>query len=325
MAGRSSRRLTTMSASSDVSLKLPNLRKRLLAVLALIVVILAMYLLWSRPDQLRWGATSEEVQRSMPGDELDPTPGFLATRAITIAGTPEQIWPWLIQMGYGRAGLYGYDLFQNVGTPAGGRSAERILPQWQNFKVGDAAPISPVATMKFYAIEPHRYIVWSGQDNASASTWALYPVDAAHTRLVSRMRWSHHWTQPGLLSLDLLTEFTDHLAVRKILRGIQGRVEDRIQPASDLNIELFIYVGTFLVFVWALISVLRVPLTFGSWLVGLSGGIAWLISWYAPVSIWAGAVLAMLVVWAVRVEYRDLQLQRMAQRNKAKSSPARKR
>ena len=227
----------------------------------------------------------------MPGDELDPTPGFLATRAITIQATPEQIWPWLMQMGFGRAGLYGFDLFENVGSPGGTRSAERILPQWQDFKVGDPVPISPVATMKFYAIQPQQYIVWSGDDKSGPSRGRSIPSMLRDTRLVSRIRWSHHWTQPGRLSLDLLTEFTDHLAVRKVLQGIQGRVEGHIQPASDVNIEFFIYLGAFLVFVWAGLSVVRLPLTWGSWLVGLSGGLTWLLTWYAPVSIWIGAAL----------------------------------
>src|SRR5574340_409327 len=308
-----------------MSMKNSSLRNRLLAVLGLVALVLALYFLWARPFQLRWGATDEEVQRSMPGDDLDPRPTFLATRAITIKGTPEQIWPWLLQMGYGRAGFYGFDLFENVGSPSGTRSAERILPQWQGFKVGDPVPISPVAMMKFYAIERPRHIVWTGEDESGAFTWALYPVDATRTRLVSRIRWSHHWTQPGLLSLDLLTEFTDHLAVRKVLQGVQGRVEGHPQPASDVNIEFFIYVSAFLVFIWALVSVLRLPLTWGSWLVGLAAGLTWLVSWYAPVSIWMGAVLSLLIVWAVRVEYRDRQRARLAQAAALRPAASRKR
>jgi hypothetical protein len=309
----------------EMSMKHHDMRGRVLAVVGLIALVLVLYLLWARPFQLRWGATDEELKRSMPGDDLDRTPTFLATRAITIQGTPGEIWPWLIQMGYGRAGFYGFDLFENVGSPGGTRSAERILPQWQHFKAGDPVPISPVAMMKFYAIQPDQYMVWSGEDESGAFTWALYPVDAAHTRLVSRIRWTHHWTQPGLLSLDILTEFTDHLAVRKVLQGIQGRVEDRMQPASDVNIEFFIYVAAFLVFIWAAISVLRLPLTWGSWLVGLAGGLTWLISWYAPASIWVGAVLSLLVVWAVRVEFRDLQRARLRQEAKARPARSRKR
>lgn len=70
------------------------------------------------------------------------------------------------------------------------RSAEQILPEFQNFKVGDAVPISAAATMAFSAIQPNQYLVWSGQTGGTygAFTWALYPIDASHTRLISRIR-----------------------------------------------------------------------------------------------------------------------------------------
>ena len=89
-----------------------------------------------------------------------------------------------------------------------------------------------------------------------------------------------------------------------------------------MNIEFFIYLGAFLVFIWAVISVLRLPFTWGSWLVGLAGGLTWLVSWYAPVSIWIGAVFSLLIVWAIRVEYRDLQRAKQAQAAKSRSVPS---
>src|SRR5512138_1291386 len=134
--------------------------KKLLAVLSLIGAVMTLYLTLARPYQLHWGATGEEIDRAMPGDEINPTPTFLATRAITIRGTPEQIWPWLLQMGYGRAGFYAYDIFENIGSPRGIRSADYIVPEFQQFKVGDALPISPAGGLVFYAIEPYKYLVW---------------------------------------------------------------------------------------------------------------------------------------------------------------------
>lgn len=70
-----------------------------IAVIALIGLVMMAYLRWARPYQLRWGATDAQAQRTMPGDELNPNPMFLATRAITIEAKPEDIWPWLVQMG----------------------------------------------------------------------------------------------------------------------------------------------------------------------------------------------------------------------------------
>ena len=76
---------------------------RVSAALVQFGIIMAAYIFIARPYQLRWGATTVEISRSMPGDERRGNPAFLATRAITIDDTPENIWPWLIQMGYGWA------------------------------------------------------------------------------------------------------------------------------------------------------------------------------------------------------------------------------
>ena len=83
----------------------------------------------------------------MPGDELDAHPSFLATRAITIKGTPDEIWPWLVQMGYNRAGYYGYDILENLGSKTGPDSATHIVAGLQNVKVGDEVPISPLGVL----------------------------------------------------------------------------------------------------------------------------------------------------------------------------------
>lgn len=258
--------------------------RRVLAVISLIAIVTLAYFLWARPYQLRWGATDTEAGRTMPGDELDPHPSFLATRAITIEGTPEEIWPWLFQMGYGRAGFYGYDILENLGSPRGIRSADQIVPQFQHFKVGDEVPISPVASMVFFAIEPGRYLIWSGKtvESQSCFTWALYPVDGSHTRLVSRIRWHYHWKQPNLLVLEVFTEFTDHLAVRKILSGVKSRVEGGTESFARQSTEFAIFVISALIFMLALIALGLRPITWQRWLASLAVGVAWLIIWYPP-------------------------------------------
>lgn len=271
--------------------------KRILATLALFALVMAAYLLWARPYQLNLGSTYQEVKQSMPGDQLDPNPEFFATRSITISGTPEEIWPWLLQMGYGRAGYYAYDILENQGSPRGISSADRILPEFQQFKVGDEVPINSVAHMEFYAIEPNKYLIWTGTNHQGSFIWALYPVDADHTRLVSRIRWSFHWTEPRMLALDLFTEFTDHLAVREILQGVKGRVEHQIAPIARINTQFVVYVMAALTFLVTLFLLLIRPLTWNRWLTALAGGVVWLVTWYAPVSIWVGVGLELLVLW----------------------------
>ncbi len=273
--------------------------------------MLVVYLLWARPYQLRWGATDAEIKRVMPGDALNRDPTFLATRAITINGTPEAIWPWLLQMGYNRAGYYGYDILENLVSSHGMRSAEQIVPDFQTFNVGDPVPISPAATMAFFAIQPNHYLVWSGETGGTsgAFTWALYPINASHTRLISRIRWSHHWAQPSVLALDLFSEFAAHIAVRKILLGVQDRVEGRAEPMAQGNTEFFIYLAAALIFLGAIVLSLLRPLTWYRWLAGVAAGAVWLITWYAPVSVWLGAALELLVVWMLVSAARRLSAQ----------------
>jgi hypothetical protein len=67
------------------------------------IAVLGAYRLWIQPWRHCWGATDEEVGRAMPGDDLIPDAASI-TRAITIAAPPEQVWPWLVQLGYGRGG-----------------------------------------------------------------------------------------------------------------------------------------------------------------------------------------------------------------------------
>jgi hypothetical protein len=108
-----------------------------LAVLG--AVLFGVYLRFIRPWQLRWGATDEEVGRAMVGDDVVKSPTFNATRAVTIQARPEEIWPWLVQIGVTRAGWYSYNWMDNLGRP----SADRIVPELQHVAVGDLIPMSP--------------------------------------------------------------------------------------------------------------------------------------------------------------------------------------
>ena len=101
---------------------------------------LVAYPVFFRRQCLTWGARPDEVSRKLPGDELLPGAGTVATRAITIDAPPAAIWPWLVQMGSGRGGVYTYDWIENLfGLDM--HSTRRILPQHQDVKVGDEFPL----------------------------------------------------------------------------------------------------------------------------------------------------------------------------------------
>jgi hypothetical protein len=172
---------------------------------------------------LRWGATPAEAEAAMPGDGLVPVSHFTATRAVTIKARPGDVWPWLTQVGYGRAGFYSYDLLDNLGRP----SAAAIMPQWQRARVGDlAAPMAshptPGTSFRVAGAEPPACLVWAKPDSTWA--WTLAPLAPGRTRLVTRLRQRYQPTPAGLLTI-ILAEFGDFAMMRKMLLGIKTRAE----------------------------------------------------------------------------------------------------
>jgi hypothetical protein len=265
---------------------------RIGGVLAIIVIIAGIYLLIVRPHQLTWNATDTELNRPMPGDELDPTPSFLSTRAITIDASPGEIWPWIVQMGWSRAGYYGYDFIENINSPRGILSADSIIPELQQVEVGDTIPISELGVWLMYDVEPDSYLVWTGTDTLSAFTWALYPIDSLSTRLVNRIRWTHHWDDLQLLALDLFTEVADFLAVRKVLHGVKARAEgSTIQSFTANTIEFFAYAMIPLIFLVLLLWLLVRRFTWRNLFTVLGSGVLWLVTWYSSISLFFGYLL----------------------------------
>jgi hypothetical protein len=176
-----------------------------------------------RPWHQRWGATDAELAGQMPGDELLPVAEFHPTRAITIDARPEEIWPWIVQIGFNRAGFYAYDLLDNLARP----SAERIIPELQDINVGDWIPMSPTISdttaFRVRAFDPNRWMLWSKPDSTWA--WSLRPIDAERTRLVCRIRAKYAWGKPSVLLSLFLLELGDFLMNSRELRGIKRRAE----------------------------------------------------------------------------------------------------
>ncbi len=113
------------------------------------------YALFVRPRLLRWGATGEEVRQPYPGSDLIPGGTRGATMAVTIEAPPAAVWPWLVQMGYDRAGYYSWDYLDNLGRP----SADRIHPEWQQLSVGDRlTAMGSDAGWTVAALEPGRFL-----------------------------------------------------------------------------------------------------------------------------------------------------------------------
>lgn len=117
-------------------------------------LLIGIYAVLLRPRLLRWGATKEEVKRPYPGADLISGGKRGATMAVTIEAPPAQVWPWLVQMGYDRAGYYSWDYLDNLGRP----SEARIHPEWQKLAVGDRLTAMGRNSWTVAALEPEHFL-----------------------------------------------------------------------------------------------------------------------------------------------------------------------
>ena len=197
-----------------------------------------------RPRLLRWGATDDELKASMPGDEDVQRPILVATRAVTINAPPSSVWPWIVQIGYHRAGWYAYDLFDNDDIP----SAESILPEFQQLEIGQVIGEEGNAVRE---IVPERHLllgfhhpkvewvfkqgIWP-KFGSETLCLQLKPLqDGQRTRLVYRVRIA----APAVFVPILLGFFepADFVASRKMLAGIKRRAEtaSALRPGKQPN------------------------------------------------------------------------------------------
>ena len=189
-------------------------------VLAVSAAALA-YLRYVRPWQLTWGATGAEVARRLPSDDLVPRPTFDATRAITFEAPPEQVWPWLVQIGLTRAGWYSYDLLDNLGR----HSAREIIPELQHLHPGDIVPMSPDGKqgMAVLSVDAPTSMVW-GEPGGTTWAWQLDETDTGGTRLVTRVRSRYLWFSPSI-AFSMLVEFGDIWMMRRMLLNLRERTD----------------------------------------------------------------------------------------------------
>ena len=186
----------------------------------------------------RWGATDEEVEAVLVGDELVAEPAQQCTRGITIDAAPEQVWPWLVQIGADRGGFYSYDWLENL-FGLGIHSADRIVPAWQQRQVGDLVNADAAGSAGWYVMEirPNRALVLQVANTRAERplrrdellrweflwTFALADGPNGTTRLLVRERvaFGRAATRLAMAPVGLIS----FVMTRRMLRGIKRRVE----------------------------------------------------------------------------------------------------
>jgi hypothetical protein len=200
-----------------------------------------------------WGIDPAEAGKALPGDELVPEPTASDTRGITVDATPEAVWPWLVQMGYGRAGWYSYDAIDMKGA-----SSEAILPEHQSLAVDDIVPTDPGGGFVVKVVEPERALVlyidpevlaarkdapvpaaeapglaMSGKFLETATppkftaawSFVLEPLGGGQTRLLERFRVRMDGESPGSKVLAPLLGFGVFVMTQRQMLGIKARAE----------------------------------------------------------------------------------------------------
>jgi hypothetical protein len=187
----------------------------------------------------RSGATDAELALALPGDDLVPDARDVVDRCATLPAPPEIVWPWLVQLGKGRAGWYFPGSVERFLPRKGLR---RIDPQLQHLVVGDEhadwGPGTPV--LRVQSIEKHRAIVYlslrdkrngerwpadgrQDSDDVLAFSWALVlrAAGSGETRIHLRLRMK---LRPTRLPFATIGGLFDWVTVALLFRGLDERL-----------------------------------------------------------------------------------------------------
>lgn len=213
--------------------------KKTFIVIIILVIVCVGYWNFARPWMAGWGATKEEITKNLPGDEIVTNPKYVTNHAIDIEAMPDEVWPWLVQMGQEKGGLYSWEYLSNL-AGSNIHNAGQIIPEYQNTKVGDSFKLHPdLPALKVMRMEKNKAFVVGAkyedgkkiEDVPIAVSWAfiLEKTDKGNTRVHVRYISDFKPTLAGKLANHYLLEPFHFIMERAMLYGIKERVE-KITP-----------------------------------------------------------------------------------------------
>jgi hypothetical protein len=184
-------------------------------------------------------ATRGKRSAAIPGDDIVPDPQTVVTRGITIPVTPEEVWPWLVQVGWHRGGWYTARWVDALFFRSNSPSADRLLPEHERLEVGDFIPDGPPDTECGFVVQDfspaswlvlhsttHLPLSWRRRDRARVSwTWSfvLTPLeDGRATRLVFRWR-ARTWPWWLTMGVHAIVVPADVVMSHDMLHGLRAR------------------------------------------------------------------------------------------------------
>jgi hypothetical protein len=205
-------------------------------IITAILIAFFVYRLFVLPWMNTWGATTEEIRATLPGDELVSDPVSQTTQAVSIRARPEQIYPWLLQIGVDRGGMYSYDSLENL-LGLNVHTIDRIVPELQNVKPGDFWGFTPkgygppeAPGVYVMSLDPNRAVIGcfgslSAPPPPCTGTWqlVLQPRSDGTTRLILRARTDAASPMTGIFGA--IFEPITFVMQRGMLLGFRDRIE----------------------------------------------------------------------------------------------------
>jgi hypothetical protein len=197
---------------------------------AFVAYVAAAGALW--PWHRTWGSTRAEIAMALPGDPAGRNPALEIQHAVTINARPEDVWPWLVQIGQDRAGFYSYAWLERA-FGADVHNVYEVRPEWQERRVGDFVRATQPGYLggvfgtdlgwKVTALEPYRALVLSNW-----GAFVLLPTADGQTRLVIRSTISNRNIPVWASALNFMTfELPHFIMQRRMMLTIKALSEDQ--------------------------------------------------------------------------------------------------